>query len=153
MSDDFVRLTSEEFIGRCIPKAGYVIIERDNVPKKMGLIHLANETLEKGGKWAATGIIREISPIPPESEHDKLLWGLYNVGDRVGFDATIPFMAPLPAFWRIENIDNKPDSSVTLHVADILGWVMNSKEEKKEKMKRIVAFVDEYLGIDDSSLK
>lgn len=136
--DNLKEVTSEQYAKIYLPKPGYVLIQRDMPPKKHGRIILPANVKENIEKASSTGVIVAKSPIPPESQYDCMLWDLYLVGDRVGFDMTVPFMAPLPAFMRFANPENEVDNSVTLHIADLMGWIADSETDSKKLLGRIV---------------
>jgi len=131
-----VRLSSQEYQKRFLPKPGYVLIEKDIAGEGSGGVILTRQTRDRSTQAGETGVIVAVSPWPSHEPHVNTLADIYKLGDRVGFSATTPIGSPIPPFYRIENPDREKDRSVVIHIEDILGHVADSSDEVAELVKR-----------------
>ena len=132
-------ITSKEYQKTVIPAAGLVLIEKDGISEHYGDILLTKATVQRTLQHAATGIIAAISPFRAESEQDNYLCSIYKVGDRVGVNSTTPLIAPAPPYWYFKNNDDTQDGHYLIHIADLLGVICETDEEKQEFLKRIAS--------------
>jgi len=135
------KLTSEEYWKEFVPAAGMVLIAKDQGSNKIGSIHLPGGVQSRQVQWASTGVIQKTSPMNPDEKHDKLLAMLYRVGDCVGFTNTVPIQAPVRPHYSFNNKDNKPDSSVLVHVSDILGVLEKEEGDVDKRLDQIEGYM------------
>lgn len=130
------QITSEEYAKEYLPGPGFVLIHRDQQEKIVNGLLIPQTTRDRSARMAGTGVIKVKSPMPPHESQDRKLWEYYEIGDRVCFDATVPFLAPAPPNYRFRNPDNEDDNSVTIHIADISGMICSDEESKQRKIQR-----------------
>ena len=120
-----------------IPCGAWVLIEKDQTPDKVGSIYIPEQTKGKNVQWTSTGTIISKSPWTKfQDEWDEYLYGIYKVGDRVGFSNTVPMLSPAPPFYTFEKHKTEDARYVTLHVTDIICILVETEEAKKEFQTR-----------------
>lgn len=136
----YIHISEEAYVSGYMPMLGWVLIEKDLAPEKMGTIIISDKTREEHLKFSPTGIILRLPPINIcETEWESYKMSLLRIGDRVGYSASTPILSPSPPAFLFDNSSfNKNDSRyVTLHCADIISWHTLENSETKELSDRI----------------
>lgn len=136
-----------------IPMGAWLLIEKDMLPAKVGLIHLPTKAREDKTKITSTGTIVSKSPFTAfENDWERIMYESLLLGDRIGFGATIPLLSPAPPGYifegqdKTENVDDKADEGckfVTLHVTDIIGVFCYTPEERSSFLRRFTRSASE----------
>jgi len=132
------KITSEEYWDEFVPAAGMVLISKDQGAAKVGSLHIPRDAKDRQVTWASTGVIKKVSPMLPDENQDAILAMLYGVGDCVGFTNTVPIQAPTRPHYGFNNKDGTKDSSVLVHVSDILGVLEKEKGQVEAKLAKVV---------------
>ena len=129
-------ITSPQYWKQYVPGPGFLLIDKDPSPDKSGGIYIPPTAKNLATKYSATGVIRAVSPFKANDDHDQYLSAIYREGDRVGFSATVPITSPVPPTYKFENPNREQDRSVIIHVADVIGVLCETEEQKKEFLDR-----------------
>jgi len=124
-------LTTREYQRRVTPLGSFVLIEKDQGTEQRGGLFVPTSTLKMQAQYSSTGVIIALSDRCPEDPYEAYLWNNLKVGDRVGFNATVPLQAPMPPFYAIKNEDNSLDASIIIHISDIIAVISESEKARE----------------------
>ena len=113
------------------------MILKDTMSETYGKLILPKNVTNNSSRWASTGIITKKSIIQPFDIHDRYLMKIYQVGDIVAFNPTTPIVAPIRPDWDFANADNEKDSSMLIHVADIVEILLLTDEQQEAFVHRV----------------
>jgi len=137
-----IRVTSEVIQCRTLPAKGWLVLEKDiyseeKEAKTSGGIIMIKDIQDQVDRLSGTGIIKKTSLFLAPSPYENYLRDMFREGDRVGFNNNVPYMSPIPAFWVVENPNNKKDETITMAVADVFCFLTDNDEETERLIKRI----------------
>jgi len=131
------KITTEQFHKMFLPRHGLVLVHKDQpLEKTGGGLHLPQSVKDRQAAWGSTGKIVALSPFEAETDHDKYLYSLVSIGDRVAFDSSTPIEAGIPPHYMIENVDKTMDITVLIHVSDLTMFFHDTEEERGEFLAR-----------------
>ena len=129
--------TENQFRHDYIPCGAWILVEKDSPPKQVGKILIPDRVREKTTNWTSTGLIVSKSPWKKlQDEWEDYVYPLYRVGDRIGFSATVPLMAPMPPCYIFEKEKTDDARYITLHITDVLCILCETEEKRAEFLGR-----------------
>lgn len=140
------KVTSEEYAKLMFPGPGLVLIRKAQLGDKYGKLFLPQEAMRRASKWCGVGYVVKKSHIRPETPYEQYLMDVYQIGDFVAFNASVPFEAPCPLDWVFENPDKKEDTTVLINVCDIAGHIVPSEEEIGALQDRWISVERDHYG-------
>jgi len=133
-------LEDDEYAKLYLPLGGYIAVERDGLPDKIGELFIPIEATNVAMKSSTTGVVIAKSHCKVfENEFEKYIMDHIQEGDRIGFTMLTPILSPSPPVveWEGRGEYKKYGQKyVTLHVVDVLGFFANTPEEKAELKAR-----------------
>jgi len=120
-----------------IPLGGWLFVEKDTVEEKMSSgLYRPLSSMGQKLKYCMTGKIISKSPFPPnETEWHREYWEILKIGDKVGFNGTVPMLSPMPP--HIEEQIKNDGRFICFHIADVLGVICETEIEQIEFMSRL----------------
>lgn len=119
------KITEKQYVESYNPLGAWVLIQKFKLPEKsMGGIILTDSTRNKEVKVSMVGTIvakSKFTSFPDPLDTDMM--AAVEIGDVVGFSATVPMLSPLPPDLTFDG----ENQFVTLHVGDILAKLDTGK--------------------------
>lgn len=140
-----IKITQEQYHQMLVPRPGFAVIAKDPAPRQVGGLLMTQSTRDRMLRYSATGKIIALSPLVPEGNHDKYLNSIFKIGDHVGFDSTIPILAPLPCYYDLQTEENS-DATVLLHLADIYAVFCKDDETRASFLVRVNSATEKLHG-------
>lgn len=110
-------ITQDEYVNEFHPRPGWVLILKDSLSEKYGSLYIPKSAADRVLHYASSGVIKKMYSGSYSEECDSLK-ETYKVGVRVGFNTTVPILAPLPPNCEF----TEASCFVTMHISDILGY-------------------------------
>src|SRR3990167_9005558 len=127
--DDTRRIEVDEYIEEYFPLGNWVLVEKDPMADKHGVLHIPDDVKKSRIKFTCTGVIKKMPNYSIfDDEQTRYRCHHLKVGDRVGFGASVPVLSPAPAHYYFEGFSDRDSNIVTLHICDLCA-VLKSNEE------------------------
>lgn len=133
MKTESRKIAPSQYEKEYIPLGGFILVDKDLLPKKIGSIVMADTVQSNHSKYSGTGTIVAMSPFAElEDAATQYLWSKLKVGDHIGFSATVPLASPCPPGYDF----TEEEGYITIHLKDVLAVIAETEEKKAEFIGR-----------------
>jgi len=130
-------VSSEEYAKLTFPTPGMVLIAKDKIGDKHGKLWLPQAAIDRSTKWCGVGVIVKMFIGKGRSDTEDYLRKVFHEGDFVMFDPSTPYQAPAPLKWRFENPDKKEDTTMMIHIEDLMGHIFEDDAQIESFRARV----------------